>query len=73
MCFNAHYEELAFTLPAVAFGRRWHRAIDTADPDLLKPVGPVEAGAALPVEGRAVVVLQLAETSSADGIALADT
>jgi isoamylase len=60
ICFNAHHEELAFTMPEAAFGSRWRRVIDTADPDLRQPVGPVEAGQMLCVPDRSIVVLQLA-------------
>ena len=76
ICFNAHSESLAFTLPDAAFGRRWHRVIDTADPDLRQPVGPVESSGILGVSDHAVVVLQLSELDGgapASGIPLADS
>jgi glycogen operon protein len=68
LCFNAHHEPMRFTLPAAGFGGRWHRVIDTADPDLRQAIGPISAGGALEVADRAVVVLQLAEK---DGTGLA--
>jgi glycogen operon protein len=61
LCFNAHSEPIPFTLPDAGFGSRWHRVIDTADPDLRQPVAPISAGGALEVADRAVVVLQLAD------------
>ena len=76
ICFNAHNESLAFTLPDAAFGTRWHRVIDTADPDLRQPVGPLESSGILDVFDRAIVVLQLSELDDgfpASGIALADS
>ena len=70
LCFNAHYEPLTFTLPECSYGDRWHRVIDTADPDLRGAVGPLSAGEHLQVRDRAIVVLQLAG-SGRDGIPLA--
>jgi hypothetical protein len=69
------------------FGTRWRRVIDTADPDLLEPTGPVESGQILRVSDRSIVVLQLAplqsdgqtpapdvsERALTSGIALADS
>jgi glycogen operon protein len=66
LCFNAHYEPMSFTMPGAGFGGRWHRVIDTADPDLREPVGPISAGGALKVADRAVVVLQLAQKDGTD-------
>jgi isoamylase len=61
LCFNAHYEPLPFTMPDKSFGARWHRVIDTADPDLDQPVGDLEPGATITLEQRSMVVLQLVE------------
>jgi glycogen operon protein len=58
VAFNAHHEDLAFRLPDPVFGTRWHRVIDTADPDLLEPSGPLGAGAVFRVRDRSIVVLQ---------------
>ena len=63
ICFNAHSEELAFTMPDAVFGERWHRVIDTADPDLRRDAGAVASGGILKVTDRSVVVLQLAPPS----------
>jgi glycogen operon protein len=70
LCFNAHYEPLTFTLPERTYGDRWHRVIDTADPDLVDPLEPRAAGESLLVRDRSIVVLQLAGRT-VDGIALA--
>ena len=70
LCFNAHYEPMPFTLPDASFGERWHRVIDTADPDLLERTAPFPAGDAVRVADRSVVVLQLAGQKR-DGIRLA--
>ncbi len=59
LCFNAHYEQLPFTMPDKSFGARWYRVIDTADPDLDQPVGDLEPGATITLEPRSMVVLQL--------------
>jgi isoamylase len=59
LCFNAHHEPIEFTLPPAEFGPQWLMVIDTAaavGDD--KDVKPVAAGAILPVEARAMVVLQ---------------
>ena len=69
LCFNAHYETMSFRLPDAVFGRRWHRVIDTADPDLRERIAVVANGAEIRVVDRSVVVLQLADEKS--GIPLA--
>jgi glycogen operon protein len=70
LCFNAHHEALAFRLPPEQFGHRWHRVIDTADPDLRNAIDAVPAGEQLHVVDRSMVVLQLAEFAP-DGTPLA--
>ena len=83
LCFNAHFEPVAFTMPQEAFGTRWHRVIDTADPDLARRVTALGPGRKLTVPDRSLVVLQRDELARAvsrrrarkasrpDGIALA--
>jgi glycogen operon protein len=61
LCFNAHHEPLSFTMPDAAYGTRWLRVIDTADPDLATPLGPIATRESFQVADRALVVLQLAE------------
>jgi isoamylase len=70
LCFNAHYEAMTFTLPPRQFGERWHRVIDTADPDLRNGGEPLSSGGELRVVDRAVVVLQLSQAAR-DGIPIA--
>jgi glycogen operon protein len=61
LLFNAHYEPVEFTLPESHWGRRWRRALDTAQEtpqggeEIFKP------GSKLAVEGRSVIVLIEAE------------
>ena len=70
LCFNAHHQTMQFRLPPSQFGERWHRVIDTADPDLREALDAVGAGGELRVIDRSIVVLQLADLSP-DGIPLA--
>ena len=56
-------------MPDSAFGTRWHRVIDTADPDLLEPSGPLGAGEAICVRDRSVVVLQRSDHVEAESAA----
>jgi isoamylase len=72
LCFNAHYEPMTFTLPPHHFGDRWHRVIDTADPDLREPADPLSSGGELRVTDRSVVVLQLSQPAR-DGITIANS
>ena len=71
LCFNAHYEPMTFTLPPQQFGDRWHRVIDTADPDLRDGAEPLPSGGELRVVDRSVVVLQLSQPAR-DGIQIAE-
>jgi glycogen operon protein len=49
LLFNAHYEDMTFTLPVRRFGARWTHELDTANPDL-------EPGSdAIPARGEVVV------------------
>jgi glycogen operon protein len=73
LCFNAHHETMQFKLPDETFGRRWHRVIDTADPDLRESIEAIASRGDLRVIGRSIVVLQLAEGDRRDGIPLAQS
>jgi glycogen operon protein len=57
LCFNAHFEPIQFTLPPKEFGASWNRVIYTGSDGA---EGPVEAGATVPVDARAVLVLEAA-------------
>lgn len=59
LCFNAHDAPLDFTLPPAEFGQRWQVEISTAEPDAEKTT-VVEAGGALCVPDRSLVVLKRA-------------
>jgi glycogen operon protein len=58
--FNAHHEELPFTMPDDRWGERWALEIDTADSDAMPDSREYKAGDAAPVLGRAVLVLRRA-------------
>jgi glycogen operon protein len=70
LCFNAHHETMQFRLPLQQFGERWHRVIDTGDPDLREDIDAVDAGGEIRVIDRSIVVLQLADLSR-DGTPIA--
>ncbi|HZO81014.1 MAG TPA: glycogen debranching protein GlgX [Candidatus Binataceae bacterium] len=58
--FNAHYEQLAFRLPALDWGKKWSRILDTGEP-LPAGDGPVySAGETVPIYARALIVLRRA-------------
>jgi len=54
LLFNAHYEDLAFRLPARRFGTRWEAVLATGRYDC-KRLAPGEDVA---VEARSIVVLR---------------
>jgi len=57
MCFNAHYEPIAFQLPTTFYADEWEGVLDTAH-----PVGDsaviAKAGAPVLVTGRSLLVLR---------------
>jgi glycogen operon protein len=55
--FNAHWEPVEFTLPEARFGPRWRREMATSQAEWLDDTEVLEAGAALTVEGRSLVLL----------------
>jgi glycogen operon protein len=57
LLFNAHDEPIDFVLPEERWGKEWTRVLDTAAPDA-DGGDPLAAGAAVPVVGRSVVVLE---------------
>jgi isoamylase len=72
LLFNAHHETMRFRIPDDRFGLRWHRVIDTADPDLREQIGAIHAQGELRVVDRSIVVVQLAD-SSRDGTVIAES
>jgi len=57
LLFNAHHEEVDFTLPGPEYGERWEICLDTAAPlHLERP--SVKAGEVLHVEARSMLVLR---------------
>jgi isoamylase len=64
LCFNAHHEPIEFTMPPKEFGPSWVTVIDTAvGSGDSSDVKPVDAGDAVQVEARALIVLQAAPES----------
>jgi isoamylase len=58
LCFNAHHEDIEFTLPPKEFGQTWVPVIDTAAITVPENPEPTLAGDAVRVAARAMVVLQ---------------
>ena len=56
--FNAWDGPIAFTLPSVAFGRRWAHELSTAAPELEPGAEVHPARGVVAVEGRSLVVLR---------------
>ncbi|ORV96249.1 glycogen debranching protein GlgX [Mycobacterium kyorinense] len=59
LCFNAHHEPIDFMLPARDFSPAWQVVLDTATADA--DGNPRECGTTVPVQSRAMVVLQASE------------
>ena len=60
ICFNAHHEDLEFTLPDATYGEQWRLVLDTAQPQELSPDDQqvVKADGEVTVTARAVILLQ---------------
>ena len=56
--FNAQPEDVVFTLPAVAYGRRWAHELSTAEPDIEPGSELYPARGIVAVENRSLVVLR---------------
>jgi isoamylase len=56
--FNAGAEGVVFTLPAVAYGRRWTNEVSTADPDAEAGSAVFPARGVVPIESRSLVLLR---------------
>ncbi len=61
LVFNAHHEALDFRLPAADWGRRWVKALDTADGLVGEGEAGPEAGAEVKVEARSMEVFRRVE------------
>ncbi len=56
--FNAHHEEIAFTLPNHAPGVRWQCVVDTSRERGLARGGALDGGSAYALNGRSLALLQ---------------
>jgi isoamylase len=56
LLFNAHYEEIDFTLPGADYGRSWLPVLDTQQPTPVE-AKPVDASSIVVVSGRSLLVL----------------
>jgi len=57
LCFNAHYEDIEYTLPSKKFAAAWRPVIDTRT-DKPDQDATLKARVKIPVEARTVIVLQ---------------
>jgi isoamylase len=57
MLFNAHHEDVPFTLPAFRPGARWGAWMDTSREGGLRTVETYDGGAVYPLQARSLVVL----------------
>jgi glycogen operon protein len=58
LLFNAHHEDVTFTLPNRRFGERWSLVLSTTDPDAEPNSLEVDALEELVVGGRSLVLLR---------------
>ncbi len=56
LVFNAHYEEIDFTLPTSEYGNSWQPVLDTASAEPVE-AKPTEAAGIVMVPGRSLLVL----------------
>ena len=57
MLFNAHHEDMAFTVPKEIYGERWEVVTDTAAP-IVEDRPSARAGEPVTVEARSILVLR---------------
>ena len=57
LLFNAHFDDLAFTLPNPSFGSSWEVVLDTATPIPVDRI-EVKASGVIDVEARSLIVLR---------------
>jgi glycogen operon protein len=58
LCFNAHHEDIEFTLPPTEFGTAWQPVIDTGAHVPDEDASVLKAAATVTVEARTTLVLQ---------------
>ncbi|HEX6920854.1 MAG TPA: glycogen debranching protein GlgX [Actinomycetes bacterium] len=57
LLFNAHHEDMAFTVPREIYGERWETVVDTAAPVVVDRA-TAKAGEPVTVEARSILVLR---------------
>jgi isoamylase len=57
LCFNAHYEDIEFVMPATEFGATWTSVVDTTFAATLEP-RTISSGGSITIPARALVALQ---------------
>jgi len=57
LLFNAHHEDMAFTVPVEAYGERWEMVLDTAAP-FVDDRPTAKAGETVNVDSRSILVLR---------------
>jgi glycogen operon protein len=55
--FNAHHEDVGFTLPPALSSSQWSAWLDTSQQGGLRPVGTYAAGTVYPLQARSLAVL----------------
>ena len=55
--FNAHHDDIEFTLPACIGSRQWLQMVDTADPHAAENPPTFAAHARYPLRGRSLALL----------------
>ena len=68
LMFNAHYEDIDFTVPGAEFGDEWEVVVDTTEPlGVREDAEPVQPGAAVTVGQRSTVVLRRTQPPAGEG------
>jgi glycogen operon protein len=62
--FNAHHEEIGFTLPRFAPDSRWLTVLDTTHDNGLARSGAYEPQSLYPLHGRSLALLQRQRTAT---------
>ena len=68
LMFNAHYEDIDFTVPGAEFGDEWEVVVDTTEAlGVREDAEPVQPGAAVTVGQRSTVVLRRTQPPAGEG------